>query len=131
MAEFTTPQPLQALLIDASQAPWLNEKDEAAASWDDASLPDRQSVAAWVRTWSEGDEIAWVQEGVVGVGARRPCRSMAPRRGSRAARVRGSEQRDGGDVGQQRHKRAEAVHIRTKGLQAKLASQKVRRAPWP
>ena len=61
MTEFTTPQPLQALLIDASQAPWLNEKDEAAASWDYASLPDRQAVAAWVRTWTEGDEIARVK----------------------------------------------------------------------
>ena len=70
MADFTTPQPLQALLIDASQAPWLNEKDEAAASWDDASLPDRQAVAAWVRTWSEGDEIARVKEVMVGVDAR-------------------------------------------------------------
>ena len=70
MADFTAPQPLQALLVDASQAPWLNEKDEAAASWDDASLPDRQSVAAWVRTWSEGDEIARVKEVMVGVDAR-------------------------------------------------------------
>ncbi len=70
MADFTTPQPLQALLVDASQAPWLNEKDEAAASWDEASLPDRQSVAAWVRTWSEGDEIARVKEVMVGVDAR-------------------------------------------------------------
>ena len=70
MTEFTTPQPLQALLIDATQPPWLNEKDEAAASWDDASLPDRQSVAAWVRTWSEGDEIARVKEVMVGVDAR-------------------------------------------------------------
>ena len=41
MADFATPQPLQALLIDASQPPWLRENDEAAASWDDASLPDR------------------------------------------------------------------------------------------
>ena len=70
MADFTTPQPLQALLIDATQPPWLKEKDEAAASWDDASLPDRQSVAAWVRTWSEGDEIARVKEVMVGVDAR-------------------------------------------------------------
>ena len=70
MADFTTPQPLQALLIDASQAPWLNEKDEAAASWDDCSLPDRQAVAAWVRTWSEGDEIERVKEVMVGVDAR-------------------------------------------------------------
>ena len=70
MTEFTTPQPLQALLIDASQAPWLNEKDEAAASWDDASLPDRQAVAAWVRTWTEGDEIERVKEVMVGVDAR-------------------------------------------------------------
>jgi hypothetical protein len=70
MADFTYPQPLQALLIDASQAPWLNEKDEAAASWDDASLPDRQSVAAWVRTWTEGDEIERVKEVMVGVDAR-------------------------------------------------------------
>ena len=70
MADFTAPQPLQALLIDATQPPWLNEKDEAAASWDDASLPDRQSVAAWVRTWSEGDEIARVKEVMVGVDAR-------------------------------------------------------------
>ena len=70
MADFTTPQPLQALLIDATQPPWLNEKDEAAASWDDASLADRQSVAAWVRTWSEGDEIARVKEVMVGVDAR-------------------------------------------------------------
>ena len=70
MTDFTAPQPLQALLIDASQAPWLNEKDEAAASWDDASLPDRQAVAAWVRTWSEGDEIERVKEVMVGVDAR-------------------------------------------------------------
>ena len=70
MAEFTSPQPLQALLIDASQPPWLRENDEAAASWDDASLPDRQAVAAWVRTWSEGDEIARVKEVMVGVDAR-------------------------------------------------------------
>ena len=70
MADFTPPQPLQALLIDASQPPWLNEKDEAAASWDDASLPDRQAVAAWVRTWSEGDEIERVKEVMVGVDAR-------------------------------------------------------------
>ena len=70
MADFTTPQPLQALLIDATQPPWLNEKDEAATSWDDASLSDRQSVAAWVRTWTEGDEIERVKEVMVGVDAR-------------------------------------------------------------
>ena len=70
MADFTIPQPLHALIIDATQPPWLNENDEAAASWDDASLPDRQSVAAWVRTWSEGDEIARVKEVMVGVDAR-------------------------------------------------------------
>ena len=70
MADFTAAQPLHALLVDATQPPWLNENDEAAASWDEASLPDRQSVAAWVRTWSEGDEIARVKEVMVGVDAR-------------------------------------------------------------
>ena len=61
MADFATPRPLQTLLLDAGQPPWLRDF-APAASWDAASLPDRQAVAAWVRTWTEGDEIARVKD---------------------------------------------------------------------
>mgnify|MGYP001294324912 CR=1 FL=1 len=53
------PQPLEALLLDASLAPWQREFRDADGksawdTWDEADGPTRGDVAQWIRAWPEG-----------------------------------------------------------------------------
>ena len=72
------PQPLEALLLDASLAPWQREFRDADGksawdTWDEADGPTRGDVAQWIRAWPEGGGTEHVARGVCSsarVGAR-------------------------------------------------------------